>query len=515
VARVIAVDGYSRCHVPSLTPEQLAFETRDLGRDCALLRLDFGKEVDAAVRCRIFYAFQVFAAIYGYRVATTPGKGATTIFYGARRSGSGELDRLAVSSRYRPDFPSSAGFQFVKRRYAGEDFFLFFGVDEETGRPDWLGEIFEWLSCGYERRVTARDAIGRIPYAQTVFTTQSVSPRKPYAMMAMAWLQNELTNSGGPESLPRAISSTALAEHLVVCSHDIDFYFTSKSSALLRLFKNLLIGAQTYRSWPFFAWNARRIFGVLAGVRVGDYLGLLSKASREYDFQSTIFAVSEGSHRRDPNYRLEDLVPDLKACLEQGFSLGLHGSYQSIVEQSNLQCEAAVMQRAFTVKPGGTRQHWLRFGNHEKFFTAVAEAGFFYDSTLGFAEAAGFRNGACFAFPPYDFRNERAHPFLEIPLVLMDGNIEADARTSGENPDTIATEILDESRRWGWGGIAADWHNPMEPIQVPEEINQIFWKQVRNQKQNREKWISGDQFLGHCLSRYQNAGLLTDVHLDA
>ena len=81
--------------------------------------------------------------------------------------------------------------------------------------------------------------------------------------------------------------------------------------------------------------------------------------------------------------------------------------------------------------------------------------------------------------------------------------------------DAIAEEILAQSRRWGWGGIAADWHNPIEPIQVPDEINQIFWKQVRNQKSNGEKWVSADQFLAYSLRRYQDAGLLRDVRLDA
>jgi hypothetical protein len=74
----------------------------------------------------------------------------------------------------------------------------------------------------------------------------------------------------------------------------------------------------------------------------------------------------------------------------------------------------------------------------------------------------------------------------------MDESVETSARASGENPETITEDILEQSRRWGWGGIAADWHNPIEPIQVPEEINQVFWRQVINQKKNREKWIDAD-----------------------
>jgi hypothetical protein len=405
--------------------------------------------------------------------------------------------------------------ELTRRQYANESFYFFFGVDSETKNPDWLGEVFEWLSCSHERRITERDALGRVPYSHSVFAQQRISPRKPYAMLAMAWLQNELVNPGGAESLPKPAFPTANAEHLVVCSHDVDFYFTSKTSALTRLLKNLVIACRIYESWPFFSWNARQVFSVLTGKRVGEYLGPLLQASRECDFQSTVFAVSRRGHRRDPNYRLDELAPDLRSCVEHGFSLGLHGSYESVIENSNLLQELIAMETTLGTKARGARQHWLRFGEHQSFFETIERAGFAYDSTLGFAEVAGFRNGACFAFPPYDFKNEKPYPFLEIPLVLMDGNVEASARNSGDSADSIAEEILTESRRWGWGGIAADWHNPIEPIQVPDEINQIFWKQVRNQKGNGEKWVSADQFLTQNLKRYQDAGLLKDVRLDA
>jgi len=495
--------------------EQLAHEAVPLAKAPVALQLQFGEEVCAATRPRILYALRVFAAIYGHRVAEDVESTAVRIFYGEKRPAWAEFQGMWVPARYHANLLQPSELELMGREYAGENFHLFFGVDRETKNPDWLGEIFEWLSCSHERRITQRDAIGRIPYANTVFAQQRVSPRKPHAMLLMAWLRNEIINPGGGESLPKPASPAQNAAHLVVCSHDVDFYFTSKLSALTRLLKNLVIACRPYHSWPFFSWNALQLFRVLAGKKVGEYLGPLLQASREYDFRSTIFAVSNRDHRRDPNYELNDLAPDLKSCAEHGFSIGLHGSYQSIIEKSSLLQELTAMQDSVGTKPLGGRQHWLRFGDHQSFFDTIENVGLVYDSTLGFAEVAGFRNGACFAFPPYDFKNEKPYPFLEIPLVLMDGNVESAARLSGENAHGIAEEILAESRKWGWGGIAADWHNPIEPIQVPEEINQIFWDHVRNQKTNRESWVSADQFLAHSLRRYQDAGLLQDVRLDA
>jgi hypothetical protein len=193
----------------------------------------------------------------------------------------------------------------------------------------------------------------------------------------------------------------------------------------------------------------------------------------------------------------------------------LHGSYGSIVEEATLALETSRFEAVLGSRPLGNRQHWLRFDQHEKLFNAVERAGLVYDSSLGFPEMPSFRNGASFAFPPYDFSNEKPHEFLEIPLVLMDGSVEAASRNLHEDPQNLTDEILRASRRWAWGGIAALWHNPIEPLSVPDEINGVFWNCVKRQCQYREKWMSAEQFLSACLGRYQKAGLMKGARIDA
>lgn len=254
---------------------------------------------------------------------------------------------------------------------------------------------------------------------------------------------------------------------------------------------------------------------LLGGKRVGDYLQPLLNASDEYEFRSTIFVVARQRHRRDPSYRLEQIAPHLSAASKKGFSIGLHGSYTSILEEEDLLTEVAELDKVTGARTLGSRQHWLRFDCHEKLFRAVERAHLVFDSSLGFVERVGFRNGASFAFPPYNFEKEQPYRFLEIPLAIMDGNLETTVRESGENPEDVALEVLSQSRKWGWGGIAALWHNPTEPIQVPEEINRVFWTCVKSQRARGEKWMSASQFLAGALGRYQNAGLLRGVRIDA
>jgi hypothetical protein len=478
--------------------------------------LRFGNEILPIVRSRMFYAFQVFAAIYNHRVVE-PGSCSDAIHF---VYGESDLERhdskcVFIPPRYRHRPLESHTIEPEKFCYGGETFYLVYGIDERTKNPDWLAELFEWISSSYEMGVPERDETGRIPYLSMIFNRQGMSPRKPYASILMAWLENALQNGSAVEALPKAPCPVRNAGHIVVSSHDIDFYYVGRTSALVRLFKNLGIAFRLYRSWSFFFSNSIMILQLAGGRRVGDYLPALIESMRDYEFSSTLFVVAQHSHRRDPDYRLEDLQSHLRGATNKTFSVELHGSYKSIIEAATLVPDILALQRVTGKKTLGNRQHWLRFDYHAKLFEALERAEMVFDSTLGFAETVGFRNGASFAFPPYNFKEEKPHNFLEIPLVLMDGNLEAAARTLEEEPQKIADEVLGESRKWGWGGIGSLWHNPLEPISVPDKINKVFWNCVERQQEFNEKWMSANNFLECCLSRYQNAGLLAGVSVNA
>jgi hypothetical protein len=478
--------------------------------------LEFSREVTDPVRSRISHAFRVFAAIYGYRVVEpNTGLAETCLVYGGGERQERSSRNFLVPARYRLRPPEAPPPTPVKHPYANQNHYLFYGIDEVAGNPDWLGEIFEWISSSTELHIRGRDSVGRIPFSETVFGQCQISPRKPYATLLMAWMENSFRNGTMSQGLPKAPSPIRGAEHVVVCSHDIDFYHVSKLSTLGRLLKNLVISCRLYRSWSYFSSSSRLIAELLSGKPVGDYLPAMLAAIEDCQFQSTLLVVPRRGHRRDPNYNLDDLSPHLDAAVKKGFSVGLHGSYGSVTCDATLATEARILEKVTGKKPLGSRQHWLRFDRHEKLFQAVEEAELLFDSSLGFPETVGFRNGASFAFPPYDFKNEKSHEFLEIPLALMDGGLEAASRSLHEDPLELAEEVLSQSRKWAWGGISALWHNPVEPLQVPEEVNRVFWNCARNQSQNAEKWMSAEQFLAQSLSRYQNAGLLQGVHLDA
>lgn len=459
------------------------------------------------------YAFRVFAAIYGHTVVENGSAAAVRCFY-SQALPPGKDGRLFHIPAIYLDFQTrDGGSCFAKHRFADEDFHLRFGIEPCSGRPDWLGELFLWLSGGYESDIKARDSIGRIPYFETVFNHENISPLRPHASLLMAWLESAITGKG-TESLPKAPSPISNTDHLVVCSHDIDFHFTNRASALARVIKNLCIAVLAGQPKSHFIETLRFIPQVIGGRRVGHYVPALVKENRRHDIQSSFFAVGRKAHRRDPNYRLVQIAPFLRDAAAGGFSVGLHGSYRSVMEDHSLAEEAQLLAERVGHRPLSGRQHWLRFSRHQDLFDEVARAGLLADSSLGFPDMIGFRNGASFAFPPYDFAREAPYCFLEIPLVLMDGSLEAASRQLHQPAAQLAEAVLEESRAFGWGGIAILWHNPLEPLSVPSEINSVYWQCAARQERCSEKWISVDQFFAAALPRFQKAGLLQEVPID-
>ena len=156
----------------------------------------------------------------------------------------------------------------------------------------------------------------------------------------------------------------------------------------------------------------------------------------------------------------------------------------------------------------GGRQHWLRF-TLPRLIRAVERVGALYDASLGWTEHIGFRAGACFAFPPYNFDEERPAAFLEIPLVVMDGSL-IDQNTREADWYHEITELLSMSRRYGWGGISLLWHpTAFGAGQLPQEMDSLFWRLVGSKDQWNDTWLSGLDFVKSVRQRYEEVGLLS------
>lgn len=105
---------------------------------------------------------------------------------------------------------------------------------------------------------------------------------------------------------------------------------------------------------------------------------------------------------------------------EEGFDVGLHGSYHSATVSDVLAQERAGLERATGLTITTTRQHYLHWD------VAVTprlqrEAGFTADTTAGFNRHVGFRCGTTLPFFMWDLARSRPIDLLEVPLVIQDG----------------------------------------------------------------------------------------------
>ena len=100
-----------------------------------------------------------------------------------------------------------------------------------------------------------------------------------------------------------------------------------------------------------------------------------------------------------------------------GWEIGLHGSYYSYNNPALLKQEKATLEAVVGHPVIGIRQHYLHL--NELTWSYQQEAGFKYDSSWGYTDAIGYKQGKIQPFFPIEGTD-----FCEIPLTIMDSCFE-------------------------------------------------------------------------------------------
>jgi hypothetical protein len=474
------------------------------------ISLEFAPDSSPAHRARISYAFRLFCAIYGHAplLGNEPaGAADVRLRYVARPDSENHERCLELSNLYRPrpihePAPSPQG--FVRD---GEATVLFY-PPLPRHEPDWLGEIFEWVSCADEYSVEDRDSVGRVPFHATRAGQDHLHMQVPYAAVAMRLLQRALCRllPGAPEE---PASPVASVRHFVVPSHDVDYLHVGRLSSLYRLIKNSASSLLVSRDLPLGLRQAWLALKTALGGRdpLARILWLAVEEAARGTTASYYFILRRG-HRRDPDYAEQALgVGELMEALEAlGMEVGVHGSYTSLDIPDGLQSEFERMRR-MGFQPQGGRQHWLRF-TLERLIPALERAGARYDMSLGWPDRIGFRSGACFAFPPYYFPEERPATFLEIPMLMMDQAFQEGLGVEAAGYDRAA-ELLSTSRKYGWGGVSLLWHPAaFGGGWLKPEIGEMYWALMGGKCASSDAWLSANSFIQSVRQRYEGVGLL-------
>jgi peptidoglycan/xylan/chitin deacetylase (PgdA/CDA1 family) len=233
----------------------------------------------------------------------------------------------------------------------------------------------------------------------------------------------------------------------VALTHDIDCSRMEKSYALRSVMKALRLGRFS---------DANRRF---AGIFIKSFDPFINfkrimDIEAQFGAKSTFFFLINKKDLAGGN-DLDELIDEMNFIVDNGWEIGLHTGYFSYDNPFKISNEKKILENALGFSIKGVRNHFLRFSVPRTW--EVLSQFFKYDSTYGYADHVGFRNGMCHPFKPCTLDGKVIN-IWEIPLTIMDTTLlkymDADAREALE-----WIKLLIKKVKRVRGIITLLWHN--------------------------------------------------------
>lgn len=257
----------------------------------------------------------------------------------------------------------------------------------------------------------------------------------------------------------------------VLPSHDVDrpfeYLFLSPAHLLARAGSDVVrrrdpdMALRRVRDW----WRVQG--GDLSADPCNTFAWLMEQSERRGLRSSFYFICARPAGAIDGDYDLAH--PALRLLLQEinrrGHEIGVHGSYNSFNDAPQLVREKQLLQAAcaagaITPDIEGGRQHFLRWDTPGT-IRNWNQAGFRYDSTLTFAERAGFRCGTCHEYPVFDLQDQVQLAVRERPLVAMECSVTDNVYMGlgeGRAARDAIVSLKETCRRFN-GDFTLLWHN--------------------------------------------------------
>jgi peptidoglycan/xylan/chitin deacetylase (PgdA/CDA1 family) len=208
----------------------------------------------------------------------------------------------------------------------------------------------------------------------------------------------------------------------------------------------------------------------------------------KYNAHSSFFVLALDPCDQDYEYKIEHLEHDMGIIQDRGWEIGLHAGHQGYRDLNKLRTEKKNLEKVINHSVIGCRNHFLNFIVPDT-WELLREAGFAYDCSFGYADCAGFRNGMCHPFKPYNLQNEKIIDILEIPLVIMDISLfEHYMRLDMGGAWELTRRLIDTVAGYH-GVITMVWHNTTLAGE-----QRTFYEKILNYCSEKNAWItSGEQ----------------------
>jgi hypothetical protein len=185
-------------------------------------------------------------------------------------------------------------------------------------------------------------------------------------------------------------------------------------------------------------------------------------------------------HYRKAGYGAADIAAELKELAAAGCEVGTHGI--DAWRDSTLGREEMVEVQGATGKSAaGARMHWLYFDSESH--AVLEQAGFAYDSTVGYNETIGYRAGTSQAYRPLNARE-----LLELPLHVMDTALfyREHLNLSPAAAKERVAQVVRQTARVG-GCVTLNWHDRSI---APERLWGEFYGGLVEELKKQGAWLA-------------------------
>lgn len=283
-------------------------------------------------------------------------------------------------------------------------------------------------------------------------------------------------------------------KQFAVCvSHDIDHLFLHQNTPrkLLNAGKRFLRGrigqgfdqlGSIVKEKVYQEYDLRKLIGI------NDSRGI----------RSSYYFLSLGPGDQDFNYDPSAITEQLQAIIRSNNEIGLHGGHLAYNSYDKLIQEKDLLERSAGLKLQGYRNHYLRL-ELPTTWNNLEKAGFSYDTTLGYADCIGFRNGMCYPHYPFDVTKGQFLEIVELPLIIMDATLFFYMRMDFEGAFKICREIMEKVMACN-GVLTLLWHNNF----ISEEMG-AFYARILDLLRAADPWFSTSSEL---ITWWKSEGLL-------
>lgn len=333
----------------------------------------------------------------------------------------------------------------------------------ELQRPT-LQLVADLAGVTAEQRSSAADKFGRVPPTVNALAAAGLE-RDPVVHRVAKALRDAAAGAASGRGPFALLAPWPEGKRWAIAmSHDLDVVSAWPAFTAMRVVE--LLGKRDLA-------RATRVLASAAGAALGDPIYDAARhvidTERAHGVRSTWFVITgtptfatvrAGDVTYTPETTRARRVIALAA--DAHAELGLHGSFETYVTASAFARQRERLRAIVGREVTGVRQHFLRMrpGTSHR---AMMEAGFEYDSTLGFPDRNGFRLGIADVTRVWDDSTQQELSIDEVPFVWMDRAL---SKYRGvEVPsvwidDALEIAALCREVEGVWNGI---WHPNLAP----------------------------------------------------